>query len=61
MQLQVVIPVKRSTLPLLVAVLAVSVVSLVVMWALFGWLGAAVLALVLTALARLLVRAARGQ
>ncbi|MFD7657895.1 hypothetical protein ACFV4N_28315 [Actinosynnema sp. NPDC059797] len=61
MQLQVVIPVKRTTLPRLAGVLAVAVVSLVVMWALFGWLGALVLALVLSALARLLLRAARGQ
>ncbi|MBY8851192.1 hypothetical protein [Saccharothrix longispora] len=61
MQLQLVIPVKRSTLPRLLAVLAVTAGSLAVMWALFGWLGAAVLALVLSALGHLLVRAARGQ
>lgn len=61
MQLQLVIPVKRSTLPRLLGVLAVTVVSLVVMWALFSWLGALVLALVLAVLGRLLLRAARGQ
>lgn len=61
MQLQLVIPVKRNTLPRLLGVLGVTVASLVVMWALFGWLGALVLALVVSALGRLLLRAARGR
>lgn len=61
MQLQLVIPVKRTTLPRLLAIIAALLGSLVVMWFAFGPIGALVLAALLTWLGRLLVRAARGQ
>lgn len=61
MQLQLVIPVKRNTLPRLLGVLAALLGSLVVMWFAFGWLGALVLAALVTWLGGLFLRAARGR
>jgi hypothetical protein len=51
----------RTTVTAGVTALAVTVVGALLMWALFGPLGAAVLLTVLTVLGRLLVKAARGQ
>ena len=60
MQLQLVIPVKRQTVTRTAGALLAALVSLIVMWFAFGWIGALVLASVLVWLGRLLLRAARG-
>lgn len=61
MQLQIVIPVKRVTFTRTAAAALAALASVAVMWLAFGWIGALVLAALLTWLGRLLVRAARGQ